>query len=177
MLADRARQEFLNHEYAAAERDFRELSKGAPANIQFHLYLGHALFRQEKYAEAISPYEKAVLLDEKEGSRLSTTDARILTDQLVMAYGISGQLEKAHALLDSAIKRDPGYPLNYYNRACALAEQGHKSEMLGALKDAFERRQNVLQVEQLPDPRKDSSFEKYLHDAGFMKLMEELGFK
>jgi len=176
-LAERAKEEFLKHQYAAAERDFREVSQVDPSNIQAHLYLGHALFKQEKYPEAIAPYEKALALEQQQKKRLSKTDVRVLTDQLVMAYGSSGLLKKAHALLDSAIKQDPDYPLNYYNRACAFAEESDKPGMLAALRSAFERKQNVLIGEQLPDPRADSSFVKYLRDANFTELMKELGFK
>jgi hypothetical protein len=43
----------------------------------------------------------------KAGKALSSDQHRIVIDQLVMAYGISGQLKKAHELLDEAISQDP----------------------------------------------------------------------
>ena len=52
---------------------------------------------------------------------------RVLVDQLVMSYGMGGQIKKAHELLGSAVRQDPDYPLNYYNLACAFAEDGDKS--------------------------------------------------
>jgi Tfp pilus assembly protein PilF len=41
-------------------------------------------------------------------SRLRISAASLI-DQLVMAYGINGDLKKARALLDVAIQRDPDY--------------------------------------------------------------------
>ena len=175
-LAERASQEFQAKNFAAAERDFRELTKVDPSNLYAHAYLGHALFRQEKFSEAIGPYEKASEL-ERLGKKLTEAEHRILVDQLVMSYGIGGQLKKAHQLLDDAVQKDPDYPLNYYNLACAYAEEGDKAKMLAGLRQAFERKQNVLKGEQMPDPRADSSFQKYVRDPDFAKLMKDLALK
>ena len=114
-LVDRASQEFRARNFGAAERDFRELTKIEPSSLFAHTYLGHALFRHEKFAEAIGSYESARDL-EGEGKKLSESDHRVLVDQLVMSYGIGGQMAKAHKLLDEAIGKDPGYPLNYYEK-------------------------------------------------------------
>ena len=175
-LAARARQEYAAGKFANAEGDFRELTKRDPSNIQAQVYLGQALFRQEKYAESVSPYEKALEL-EKNGSKLTSDQHRILVDQLTMAYGISGDLNKSHALLERAIRDDPEYPLNYYNLACVYAGEGNKAEALANLSLAFKHKGHVLQGEHLPDPRADSSFQKYVRDQDFVKLMAGLGYK
>ncbi len=117
-LSERALQEFREGKYSEAERDFREITRADPSNIYAQVYLGQTLFKEEKYLDAVGPYEKARAI-EKGGKVLSSDQRRILVDQLVMAYGISGQLKKAHELLDESIPQDPDYPLNYYNLACA----------------------------------------------------------
>jgi predicted Zn-dependent protease len=122
-LVVQARQEYLGGKFAEAQRDFRELVKRNPTDINAQAYLGHTLFRQEKYADAVAPYERAREL-EASGVKLSPNEHRVLIDQLAMAYGISGNLKKARILLESAIRDDPEYPLNYYNLACAYAEGG-----------------------------------------------------
>lgn len=175
-LADRALQEFRDKNYAAAERDLREITKRDPSNIYAHFYLGQTLFKEEQYAAAATSFQKAHDL-EKDGDGLSVVQHRILTDQLVIAYGIGGDLKKAHALLDDAIKQDPEYPLNYYNLACAFAEDGDKAKLLTNLSLAFQYKKNVLSGEQMPDPRSDSSFQKYVRDPDFVKLMTDLGYK
>jgi predicted Zn-dependent protease len=93
-----------------------------------------------------------------------------------MAYGISGKLKKAQALLEDAIHQDPEYPLNYYNLACAYADQGDKEKVLSNLSLAFEHKDHVLKGEQMPDPRSDSSFQKYVRDEDFIKLMKKLSY-
>src|SRR5258708_15517339 len=98
-LAERALQEFRGGKYSEAERDFRELTKVDPSNLNAHAYLGHSLFRQEKFAEAAGTYEKTHELEIR-GQKLPQNEHRVLVDQLVMSYGIGGQLKKAHALLD-----------------------------------------------------------------------------
>jgi predicted Zn-dependent protease len=175
-LAAQARQEYAAGKFADAERDFRELTKRDPSNIEGQVYLGQALFRQEKYAESVLPYEKARELERK-GTKLTSDQHRILVDQLAMAYGISGDLKKSRALLESAIRDDPEYPLNYYNLACTYAEEGDKAKVLTNLSLAFQHWGRVLKGEQMPDPRTDSSFQKYVRDEDFMKLMARLGYK
>jgi predicted Zn-dependent protease len=134
-LIEQAQHEYAAGKFAEAERDLREITKRDPSNIYAQVYLGQALFRQEKYAEAVVPYEKARAL-ETNGSKLSSDQHRIIVDQLAMAYGISGDLKKARALLDGAIQQDPEYPLNYYNLACAFAEEGDKNKALSPPRQA-----------------------------------------
>jgi predicted Zn-dependent protease len=175
-ISERAMQEFREGKYSNAEREFREITKVDPSNIYAHFYLGQTLFREEKYADAVGPFEKARTL-EKARKTLSSDQYRILVDQLVMAYGTSNQLKEVHAVLDEAIQQDPEYPLNYYNLACAFAEEGDKSKMLTDLALAFQHKEHMLKGEQMPDPRSDSSFQKYFRDDDFVKLMKVLGYK
>ena len=130
---------------------------------------------QKKYAESIAPFEKAREL-EVTGMRMNSDQHHILIDQLVIAYGISGNLKKVHGLLDEAIRQDPDYPLNYYNLACAYAGEGDKPKMLANLTLAFQYKDHVLKGEQMPDPRTDDSFQHYIHDPDFLKLMKQIGY-
>lgn len=173
--ANRAFQEFKSGQYAVAERDLREVIKQDPSNIYAQFYLGQSLFEQKKFAESIGPYERARELGVG-GKKLSSDQHRILVDQLVIAYGISGNLKKVHGLLEDAIRHDPDYPLNYYNLACAFAEEGDKAKMLSNLSTAFQHRDHVLKGEQMPDPRTDDSFQKYVHDDDFVRLMKQVGY-
>lgn len=175
-LIEKARQEYTAGKFADAERDFREVTKRDPSNIEGQVFLGQALFMEGKYAESVLPYEKAREL-EKKGTKLTSDQHRILVDQLTMAYGISGKLTKSRALLESAIRHDPQYPLNYYNLACVNAEEGNKSEVLTNLSLAFQHKEHILKGEQMPDPRADPSFQKYLRDEDFIRLMSKLGYK
>jgi predicted Zn-dependent protease len=128
-LADRAVNEFRDNDFPAAERDFREVVKRDPSNIFAQIYLGQSLFRQEHYADAAVVFQKARDLQKSGKERdkeLDKVQDRILTDQLVISYCITGNLKKAFALLDVAIGKGPEYPINYYDLACANAEDGDK---------------------------------------------------
>jgi tetratricopeptide (TPR) repeat protein len=168
-------REYQTGQFALAERDFRDATNADPSDIYAEFYLGQSLFKQQKFPDAVGPFEKARQL-EGGGKKLTSDQHRILVDQLVIAYGISGDLKKVHTLLDDAIRQDPDYPLNYYNLACAFAEEGDKAKMLASLSTAFQHKDHVIKGEHMPDPRTDDSFQKYVHDDDFVKLMKELGY-
>ncbi len=92
---------------------------------------------------------------------------RVATDQLVMALGMSGDLKNSRAVAENAIASDPDYPINYYNLACADAEEGNASTAKTHLQMAFDRRANVLKGESMPDPSKDDSILKLKTDKEF----------
>jgi predicted Zn-dependent protease len=171
----RAVQEYQNGQYAAAEQELQQIIRQEPANIFAHFYLGQSLFMQKKFAESVGPFEKARDL-ETSGNKLSSDQHRIVIDQLVIAYGIMGNLKKVHVILDDAIRQDPDYPLNYYNLACAFAEEGDKTKMLANLSTAFQHKDHVIKGEQMPDPRSDDSFQKYIHDDDFIRLIKQIGY-
>lgn len=160
--------------YAEAEKDFAELTRQHPDNVPAQMYLGQTLFKEEKFAAAIVPYEKVLAL-EKAGAKLTQTQHRILSDQLAMAYGISGRTADSKALLRESIRTDPAYPLNYYNLACVSADEDDKAGVLKNLSLAFQHKDQVLTGEQMPDPASDPSFKKYAQDPDFKTLVARLG--
>ncbi|HEX5235882.1 MAG TPA: tetratricopeptide repeat protein [Silvibacterium sp.] len=159
---------------AEAERGFRELVSRDPSNVAAQMYLGQTLFREEKFSDAIAPYEKVRDLG-KAGAKLTLTQRRILGDQLAMAYGISGRTANSKALLQELVRTDPEYPLNYYNLACVAADEGDKPAVLKNLGLAFQHKDQVLQGEEMPNPASDPSFKKYAQDADFKALIARLG--
>src|SRR5271163_4870116 len=146
---------------ADAERVFAQITREHPDNIAAQMHLGQTLFKEEKFAAAIVPYEKVRAL-EKSGTKLTLTQHRILGDQLAMAYGISGRTSDSKALLQESVRTDPAYPLNYYNLACVSADEDDKSGVLKNLSLAFQHKDQVLQGEQMPDPASDPSFKNML---------------
>jgi len=130
------------------------------------------LFRHEMPKQAAPVYERALaaLPDDD----VSGKWRRVATDQAVMAYGASGDLAKSRALADHAIQMDPDYPLNYYNLACADAEEGHAAQARIHLQEAFDRRRNTLPGESLPDPTQDDSIMKLKSDRAFWSFVETL---
>ena len=98
-------------------------------------------------------YEKA-LVKLNEDSSSTTTMKRVITDQAGMSYGISGNIPKARAIFEKAIAADPDYPMYYYNLACADAEEENLAGAKKHLREAFDRKTNVIAGETMPDQRR-----------------------
>lgn len=160
--------------WSEAEKIFAGIIHYHPDNIAAQMYLGQTLFKEEKYAAAIGPYERVRLL-EKAGTKLTLTQHRILGDQLAMAYGISGRTADSKALLEESVRTDPTYPLNYYNLACVSADENDKAGVLKNLSLAFQHKDQVLPGERMPNSASDPSFKKYAQDTDFKALLARLG--
>ena len=173
MLRD-AQRLYDSGKFADAEKGFAQITLQHPENIAAQMYLGQTLFKEEKFAAAVVPYEKVRSL-EKSGTKLTLTQHRILGDQLAMAYGISGRTADSKALLQESVRTDPSYPLNYYNLACVSADDDDKAGVLKNLSLAFQHKDQVLPDERMPDPASDPSFKKYAQDADFKALLARLG--
>ncbi len=171
----KAREAYLKHDLPKAEKYFRELTKSAPDYVMGHIYLGHRLYYQQRFKEAIPEYERAMELAPKAPEPLQPLEERILTDQLGMSYAASGRLDKAKTLFESAVKKDPDFPMYYYNLACTYAEMGDLDQALVNLRLGFDRKGNSLPGESYPDPRTDDSFKRYLGDERFQRAMKEMG--
>jgi len=172
---EKAKEAYLKNDYAKAEKYLRALTQSSPDFVIGHLYLGHSLFYQAKYREAVPEYERARELGLKNG-QMKQTEERILNDQLGMAYGLSGRLDQTKAHFEAAIKKDPEYPMYYYNLACAQAEMGDLEPALSSLKEGFARKDHVLPGEAYPNPRTDDSFKKYLGNGKFEAALREMGY-
>ena len=133
--------------------------------------IGTLLF--QRTPETSIPYYRASL-DHMPPASERTTMHRVTTDQLVMALGISGDLAASRALATKAIAADPDYPMNYYNLACADAEQGDAANARIHLQQAFDRKANTIPGETLPDPTTDNSILKLKSDAAFWQFVESL---
>jgi tetratricopeptide (TPR) repeat protein len=135
--------------------------------------MGSAWYLQNKYDQAIPPYQKAFDL-EKAQPQLDKTLWRVLVDNLGMAYGMTGRLNEAKATFEQGIQADPTYPMFHYNLACTYAEMNDLDHATQSLKAAFQYRKNQNAGESMPDPRQDSSFQRFMKHDAFRKLVNDL---
>ena len=134
---------------------------------------GSLHYRKHDFEKAIGPYQKALDM-EKEKRTLDETLWKVLVDNLGMAYGISGDLDRAKETFEYGISKAPDYPMFYYNMACTYGEKKDRDKAIEYLKLAFARRENMIEGEQMPNPATDSSFESFMNDKVFLAALEEL---
>ena len=132
------------------------------------------LYQNHMYQAAAPVFEQALtkLKDDKSADQLMWQ--RVTTDQAGMAYGMAGNIPKARAIFEAAVAKDPDYPMYYYNLACADAEEKKLSNAHDHLQQAFARKANVIQGENMPDPTKDDSFLPYRDNKEFWTFIESL---
>ena len=134
---------------------------------------GTKYFVQHDLPKAIEYYAK-VLQREKEHSFLNQTTLRVVIDNLGMAYGMSGDLKQAKEVVEYGIGRDTTYPLFYYSLACTYAEMDDLKRVEDNLTSAFHYRDNLISGEAMPDPREDSSFQRFMKNEAFRKFLVDL---
>jgi tetratricopeptide (TPR) repeat protein len=134
---------------------------------------GSAYYLKHDFENAIGPYQKALDL-EKEKRTLNDKVWKVLIDNLGMAYGITGDLDKAKETFEYGISKEPDYPMFYYNMACTYGEKEDMEKAIEYLKLAFDRRENMIAGEKMPNPATDSSFERFMKDEKFKAALKEL---
>ncbi|MFX1236836.1 MAG: tetratricopeptide repeat protein [Promethearchaeota archaeon] len=136
------------------------------------LILGNKYFSESNYEEAIK-YLSACLEKEAEQKTLPTMYIMIVIDNLGMAYGISGDLEMAKKTFELGLSIDPEYPMFYYNLACTYAEMNDLKNTISNLQMCYKYKDNMFGGEVLPDPRTDDSFERFLNNKKFQKVINK----
>jgi tetratricopeptide (TPR) repeat protein len=134
---------------------------------------GSYYYLKHDFESAIPPYQKALDL-EKQNRTLDKTFWKVLIDNLGMAYGITGDLDKAKETFEYGISKDPDYPLFYYNLACTYGEKKDMDKAIEYLKLAFDRRENMIPGEKMPNPATDSSFKRFMNNEKFLAALKEL---
>lgn len=137
---------------------------------------GSAYYIRHDFEKAIGPYQKALDF-EKDKRTLDKTIWKVLVDNLGMAYGIRGDLDKAKETFEYGISKDPDYPLFYYNLACTYGEKKDMDKAIEYLKLAFDRQENMIPGEKMPNPATDSSFKRFMQDEKFKAALKELKTK
>jgi tetratricopeptide (TPR) repeat protein len=149
-----------------------------PSFVDFFQY-AQVLFQTGQLKAAAPLFEKALAMLPADGAPFVSKKiaTRVVTDQAGMAYGASGSIAKARAIFNAAIAADPGYPLYYYNLACADAEEQNLPAARKHLQQAFARKADVNPGESMPDPTQDDSFQSYKDNKEFWSFLSTLSAK
>jgi hypothetical protein len=131
-----------------------------------------AEYMKHQYAGAAVAYRSALAMVNESDEPVKFR--RVVTDQLSMSLGISGDLKGSREVNESAITKDPEYPLYYYNLACTDAEAGDPRAAHTHLQQAFDRRTNMLKGEPFPDPAEDDSLQKLRNNEAFWSFVQQI---
>lgn len=157
---------------AVAQNKSDDNSRAASAKTTLeHMKEGSAFFLKGDYRRAIKPYQKALDLEKKQPT-LDKTLWRVLVDNLGMAYGMTGDLQRAKETFEYGIAKDPDYPMFHYNMACTYAEMNDEDRAITYLRSAFRNKENVNEGERMPDPATDDSFRRYMKDEKFLNALK-----
>jgi tetratricopeptide (TPR) repeat protein len=129
-------------------------------------------YRKQQYAGAAAAYRAALAMVDQSDDPVKFR--RVVTDNLSIALGISGDVTGSRDLNEAAIAKDPEYPLYYYDLACADAESGDPEAARIHLRQAFDRRTHMLEGESFPDPTGDDSLQKLRKDPSFWELAQQV---
>lgn len=143
----------------------------APTSIDKFMY-AEILYRDQQYKASAPIF--ADYLNSIPSDKAHQTQRRIATDEMAMALGVAGDVDGARKVLQEAVKSDPDYPFNYYNLACADAEEGKAADARLHLQQAFDRKANTIPSENLPDPTKDDSILKLKNNKDFWTFVQTL---
>ena len=158
----------------APPKEMVRLPTPAPPNSKELLNMGNALSRRNEYGRAVAPYQKAFELEKAE-PQLDRILWRTLIENLGMAYGMTGHLKRAKAIYEEGIQADPTYPMFHYNLACTFAEMNDLNHAMQSLTTAFRHRKNQNPGEEkMPDPRQNSSFQRFMKNDTFRNLVNDL---
>jgi tetratricopeptide (TPR) repeat protein len=129
-------------------------------------------YLKHQYAGAATAFRAALAMVDQSDDPL--TFRRVVTDELSIALGVSGDLKGSREVNEAAIVKDPEYPLYYYNLSCADAEAGDAKAARSHLQLAFDRRTHTIKGETLPDPIEDDSLQKLRKDVAFWSFVQQV---
>lgn len=158
----------------SAQKNPEEKSKPTPTKTALeYLKEGSVFYSKGDYKKAIEPYQKALDMEKKQPT-LEKNLWRVLIDNLGMSYGITGDLEKAKETLEYGLSKEPDYPMFHYLMACTYAEMNDEDKTIEYLKSAFKHKENVIKGEEMPDPAKDDSFQRFMKSEKFLNALKEI---
>jgi tetratricopeptide (TPR) repeat protein len=153
-----------------AEPLLRQASTLSPTNAVAFYYLGSAEMTLNKYAAAQEAMQAALRLDAA-APGLVRKQRRESQDILALSYSYQQQYDKARAVYQEAIAKDPLYPGFPYNLACVCALAGDRPAALSALRTALANDAKADLGPSLPDPAADDDLKALWGDPLFQAIL------
>jgi tetratricopeptide (TPR) repeat protein len=153
-------------------RSLKEISPYEHVSLE-HFLDGSIYFDNRNYKLACKVYQLALDANQ-EDHLLDGNHLRKLIANMGLAYGLSGQIRKAVAILNNGIAFDRFYPMFYYNLACVYAGIDNLVETIYYLLQANSYKKNMPADDVFPYPGDDDNFKKYLSNDQFKEALRAM---
>lgn len=151
-----------------------KIYKSATDSIKakYNLKCARAAFNYlTKHYDLVKQYSQEIMDDTVSVKYIAPDAYKVLTDNLGMSYGITGELDKAENLYLKAISKGENFAMYYYNLACVYAEKKNTEKALEYLRLAVKYKKNILKGEKFPNPNFDNSFKGIKDNPEFIKIV------
>ena len=181
----RGNKQYEQGNFSEAEVDYRRGLDKNDQSFEAHYNLGDALFRQEKYPEALEQYTLA----EKQLKGKDGEDSRKVKERLASTYHNIGnacyaqqQFDKAVAAYQESLRRNPKDNDTRYNLVKAMQQlqqqqqqqnQDQKQDQQQQNDSTQQQQQQPQQQEQQPDNQQNQEQQQQEHDQQMDKETAE----
>ena len=147
----RGNQQYKDSNYVEAEVNYRRALEKNDQSFEAHYNLGDALFRQDKYAEALEQYAKAEqLIKGDDDMRKEQIDGRLAATYHNMGNALYAQqqYDKAVAAYQQSLRRNPKDNDTRYNLVKAMQQLQQQQQQQQQNQDQNQQEQQQQQQEQ-----------------------------
>ena len=174
----RGNKQYNDSNYTDAEVNYRRgLDKNAQS-FEAHYNLGDALFRQEKYAEALEQYAEAEkLLNANEDLRQEQIDSRLADTyhNIGNAHYVQQQYDKAVAAYQQSLRRNPKDHETRYNLVKAMQQlQQQQQNQEQQQQEQNQQQQNQEQQQQEQNQQQQQEQEQQMDKETAEQILQAL---
>lgn len=143
----RGNRQYEKQDFTAAEVDYRRGLEKNANSFEGHYNLGNALFKQEKYPEALAEYQKATQLLDNQDDKQRIADSY---HNLGNAFYTQQQYDKAVAAFQESLRHNPKDNDTRYNlvKSMQMLEKQQQQQQNQQNKDDQQQQQDQQQEQQ-----------------------------
>lgn len=147
-----------------------------PASSFDYYQLGHALYLQKNYPQAVEALSRALVLEHQK-RELNTAQWRSLVEDAADAYGAVGDRVRAKGIMEYGVNNDPAYPYFHLGLARLYASLGDLDNTIASLQQAYQHAKDWPKtsiVGPLPDPMFDTAFAAFKKNPKFREAVKAM---
>ena len=160
-------KQYKAEKYTEAEIDYRRAWEKNNKSFETNFNLGNALFRQEKYADALQYYQNAAVLSQDDKQQLAATYHNAGNALLV-----DNKIEESIAAYKNALKNNPKDNDTRYN--LAYAQMLLKKQEENKDEEKPEDKEDEQEQQQQPQPQKPQPQQPQMSKENAQQILDAL---